>query len=236
MPTVPALALSWMSVTAQAGTMRPEAPRALLEQASIVVEATVVRTENHVIEVDDERLPVTYHTLTVTSALLGDVTSGQIQVVLPGGPIDGFWVDDEDTPRLTVDAEVLIAGTRISSKPDTLVGLTGWDQLAFVKAVDHNREIAVDTHGNPVADVTCDGGAWLILPLNQAPSLLFDGVVMTAEEAMSAQHGPLFVADPLAWGMLWGDLVGAVTQCIGEVGNRGTTLPGFIDAPLGGGE
>lgn len=213
---------------ASATSFIPRAPSVLIDRASVAIEGTVVSVDFEVVTHDDgERQARTHYHLQVSDSLLGGVTSGELRLALPGGPIGDLWVDVSGVPRIEVGDTLLVLGTR---KPDDTVRLTGWTQMIFIQRDGAAGPIAVDSEDNAVGGLDCGKAAWVVLPLSDAPSAIYDGPAMSPEEAVSLPGGPVFVdGDPADWAMGWDDLVASYRACVEASANAGVVLAGRAD-------
>ena len=220
---VGSLVLALGASSAQATSVVIEPPSDQLSRASIAVEAVVVARQFDMVDDNEEPFPVTYYDLGIRQTHLGRVVSGRIRLVLPGGPLgDGRWVD-VDAPLLEPGEHVFLIGTH---NDDRIIHLTGFTQSLFIRGGDADRPLALSANRDPVGGLDCQTSPWLVRPLDQAPSTLFDGVAMTPEEALSFNHGPVFVETPAEWGVDWTALIETFRGCIATSPNPGTVLGG----------
>lgn len=211
--------------SARAGTFVSEPPRVQIARAELAVEAVVSSRTYGFVTADGEDLPVTYYTLDIVQHHLGWVDSGTVRLILPGGPLGDRWVH-ADAPELEPGDHIFFVG---NVNADDVVRLAGWTQTLFVRSTT-TPEVALLTEpkGTRVGGVSCDVPAWQVRPLADAPSGANDGVPLTADEALSAAGGPVFVENPADFGLPWSDLIATFAACIGQSGNPGRTIPGVL--------
>ena len=207
---------------ARATTIVSQSPAEQIGRASVAVEATVASVSYGVVQADGEELPLTYYLLDLHDILLGDVASGQLRLVVPGGFIGDQAVEVVSAPVLTAGDRILALGNRLGED----IILTGWTQTLFIQR-DLADPYAVDSEAHLIAGFGCDEAPWVALPLSDAPSAVYDGVAMTEDEAVSVPGGPVFVAEPERWGMRWTDVVSTYRACILASANPGEQLAGY---------
>jgi len=213
---------------ANATTFESEPPSKQLDRASVVVEGAVKSIRYEIVDADGEDFPVTWYLLDISETLLGEVTSGEIFLGVPGGPHGESWVHITDAPELDIGEHVLVVGTK---SRDNAVRLTGWTQSLFVQR-DVGTKIARDSAADAVGGLTCGEAPWVVLPLSDAPSTLFDGASMTLAEAQSMQEGPIFVENPDEDAMTWSALLDTHRTCIASSPNAGVILPGYVEGEV----